>query len=113
MNTIFVNSENNKTPEPYTLLVNHLDKINLKRSDKYVDLSNLSLYYTWKSTKESYYKNKFKISAPAWKVGDFELPDGSSSISDLQDYFKYIIKKHKTVADKLIKCELSRKQDWM
>ena len=35
MNTIFVNSENNKTPEPYTLLVNHLDKINLKRSDKY------------------------------------------------------------------------------
>ena len=101
MNTIFVNSENNKTPEPYTLLVNHLDKINLKRSDKYVDLSNLSLYYTCKSIKKSYYNNKFKISAQTWKVGDFELPDGSFSISDLQDYFKYIIKKHKTVADNL------------
>ena len=101
MNTIFVNSENNKTPEPYTLLVNHLDKINLKRSDKYVDLSNLSLYYTWKSIKKSYYNNKFKISAPTWKVGDFELPDGSSYISGLQDCFRYIIKKHKTVADNL------------
>ena len=101
MNTIFVNSENNKTPEPYTLLVNHLNKINLKRSDKYVDLSNLSLYYTCKSIKKSYHNNKFKISAQTWKVGDFELPDGSSSISDLQDYFKCTIKKHKTVADNL------------
>ena len=46
MNTIFMNSENSKTSDPHSLLLNLLDKINLKRNDKYVALSNLSLYYT-------------------------------------------------------------------
>ena len=40
--------------------------------------------------------NKFKISAPAWDE-EFELPDGSYSVSDIHDYFKYIVKKHETV----------------
>ena len=48
MDTIFVNSENSKTSEPYRLLLNLLDKIDLKRNDKYVALSNLSIYYEWK-----------------------------------------------------------------
>ena len=43
--------------------------------------------------KSSYKNNKFKISAPTWS-DEFELPDGSYSISDIQDYFEYIIKKH-------------------
>ena len=51
MDTIFINSENRKTSEPYRLLLKLLDKINLKRSDKYVALSNLSMYYTWKNIK--------------------------------------------------------------
>ena len=46
-----------------------------------------------KMQKKSYKNNKFKISAPTWN-GEFELPDGSYSISDIQDYFEYILKKH-------------------
>ena len=33
----------------------------------------------------------FKISAPTWNE-NFELPDGSYSVSDIQDYFEYILK---------------------
>ena len=48
--------------------------------------------------KNSYKNNKFKISAPTW--GDeFELPHGSYSISDIQDYFEYILKKHSESVD--------------
>ena len=93
MDTIFMNSENSKTSAPHRLLLNLSDKINLKRSEKYVALSNLSIYNTWKNIKKSYKNNKFKISAPTWNE-EFELPDGSYSISDIQDYFEYILKKH-------------------
>ena len=93
-----MNSENNNTPYSYRLLLNLSDKINLKRSYKYVALSNLSNYYTWKNIKKSYKNNKFKTSAPTWNE-EFELPDGSYSVSDIQDYFEYILKKHETVTD--------------
>ena len=53
MNTIFMNSRNSKTSDSHRLLSNHLDKINLKRSNKYVCLSNLSIYYTLKNIKKS------------------------------------------------------------
>ena len=56
-------------------------------------LSNLSIYYTWKNIKKLYSNNNFEISAPTWN-NKFELPDGSYSISDVQDYFEYIFKKH-------------------
>ena len=59
-----MNSENSKASDPRRLLFNLSDKINLKRSDKYVALLNLSIYYTWKNLKKSYKNNKFKISAP-------------------------------------------------
>ena len=93
-----MNSENSKTSDPHRLLVNLLDKINLKRSDKYVALSNLSIYYGWKTIKKSCKNNKFKILVPTWNE-EFELPDGPYFVSDIQDYFKYIIKKHETVTD--------------
>ena len=64
MDTIFMNSENNKTFDPHRLLLNLTDKINLKRSDKYVAVSNLSIYYTWKNIKKSYKNNELKTSAP-------------------------------------------------
>ena len=82
-----MNSQKSKTPDPHRLLLNLTDKINLKRSDKYVTLSNRSIYYTWKNMKKSYENNKFKISAPTWN-GEFVSPDGSYSVSDIQDYFK-------------------------
>ena len=91
MDTIFMNSENSKTSDAHRLLLNLTDKIHLKRSDKYVALSNLSIYYTWKNIKNSYENNKFKISALTWNEG-FELPDGSYSVSDIQDYCEYIFK---------------------
>ena len=59
---------------------------------------NLSIYYTWKNIKSAYNNNKFKISAPTWN-DEFDLPDGSYSISDIQDYFEFIIKKHETLAE--------------
>ena len=74
-----MNSENSKTSDAHRILLNLSDKINLKRSDKYVYLSNLSIYYTWKNIKKSYKNNKFKILTPTWNE-KFELPDGSYSI---------------------------------
>ena len=93
MDTIFMNSENSKRSDPHRLLLNLSDEINLKRSDKCVALSNLCMYYTWKNIKNLYKKNKFKISAPTWNK-EFESSDGSYSISDIQDYFENIFKKH-------------------
>ena len=63
MNTTVMNSKNSKTSHPHRLLLNLTEKINLKRRDKYVALSNLSIYYTWKNIKKLYKNNKFKISA--------------------------------------------------
>ena len=74
------------------------DKLDLRRGQKSVALSNVSIYYTWKNVKSSYNNNRFKISAPTWSA-EFKLPDGSYSISDIQDYFKYILKKHSENVD--------------
>ena len=74
------------------------DKLDLRRGQKTIALSNLSIYYTWKNVKSSYNNNKFKISAPTWSE-EFELPDGSYSVSDIQDYFEYILKKHSERVD--------------
>ena len=63
------------------------------RGENRIALSNLSIYYTSKNIKNSYNNNKFKISAPTWN-DKIELPDGSYSASDIQDYFEYIFKKH-------------------
>ena len=93
MDTIFMNSEKSKTSEHNVLVLKLTDKLDLRRGQKTVTLSNLSIYYTWKNVKSSYNNNKFKISAPTWSK-EFELPDGSYSVSDIQDYFEYILKKH-------------------
>ena len=93
MDTIFMNSENSKTSEPHILKLKLTDKLDLRLDKKVIALSNLSIYYTWNNIKSSYNNNKFKISAPTWNE-EFTLPDGSYSISDIQDYFEYIFKKH-------------------
>ena len=64
MDTIFMNSENSKTSDPHRLLLNLPHKINLKRSNKYVALSDLNIYFTWKNINNLCKNNKFKISAP-------------------------------------------------
>ena len=78
MNFIFMNSENSKISDSYRPLFDLSDNIDLKISNKYVTLSNLSTYYTQKKKmKKSYKNNKFKISAPTWHKR-FELPDWSN-----------------------------------
>ena len=98
MDAIFMNSEKSKTSEYHVLVLQLTDKLDLRRGQKSVALSNLSIYYTWKNVKSSYNNNEFKISAPTWRE-EFELPDGSYSVSDIQDYFEYILKKHSESVD--------------
>ena len=64
MHTIFMNSENSRTSEYHVLELKFPDKLDLRKGQKSVALSNLSIYYTWKNIKRSYKNNKFKISAP-------------------------------------------------
>ena len=87
-----MNSENRRTSEYNVLVLKLTDKLDLRRGQKTVALSNLSIYYTWKNIKSSYNNNKFKISTPTWNE-EVELPDGSYSMSDIQDNFEYILKK--------------------
>ena len=93
MDTIFINSENCKTSKLHIFMLKLTDKSDLRRGEKSIVLSNLSIYYTWKKIKSSYNNNKFKMSAPTWN-DEFELPDRSYSVSDIQDYFEYILRKH-------------------
>ena len=88
-----MNSKNRKISDPHRLSVNLTDKVDWGRKDKYITLPNLSIYYAWKNIKNSYKNNKFKISASTWNE-EFELPGRSYSVSDIQDYFEYILKKH-------------------
>ena len=99
MDTIFMNSENSKTPKPHILILKLTNKLDLRMGKKVIALSNLSIYYTWKNIKSSYNNNEFKISAPTWN-DEFQLPDGSYSISDIQDCFEHILKKHGEYIDK-------------
>ena len=99
METFFMNTKNSKTNEPHRLKYNLIDKLGVKNLNKNMALASLSIYYTWKNVKSIYNNNnKFKISAPTWN-DTIDLPDGSYNISVIQDYIKYIIKKH----EKLLK----------
>ena len=96
METIFTNTSNSKINEPNKFIYKFTGTLNLKNPTKNMALANLSICYTWKNIKSEYNNNKFKISAPTWN-DTFDLPNGSYSISDIQNYFKYIIKKHETI----------------
>ena len=79
METIFMNTENR-----FRLTL--ADRLNLKDHSKNMALANVSIYYTQKNIKFAY-NNKF------------DLPNGSYSILDIQDYFEFIIKKHETLTE--------------
>ena len=93
-----MNTENSKTNEPHRFKLDLTDKFNLKNPNKNMALANLNIYCTWKNIKSEYKNNKFKISAPTWN-DTFDLPDGSYSVFDIQDYFEFIIKKHETLTE--------------
>ena len=93
-----MNTEKSKTSEPHRFKLDLTDKRNLKKPNKNMTLANSSIYYTWKNIKLEYNNNKFKISAPTWN-DTFDLPDGSYSIEDIEDYFEFIMKKHETLTE--------------
>ena len=80
MDTIFMNSENYKTSDPHILLLNLSDKINLKRSDKYVALSSLSICYACKNIKRSKMINL-----------KYQLQHGMKNLNYLMDHIMYQI----------------------
>ena len=99
METIFMKTKNSKINQSNKFFYQFTDKLNLKTpNSKNIGLINLSIYQTWKNIMSEYNNNKFKISAPTWN-DTFDLPDGSYSISDIQDYFEFIIKKHETLTE--------------
>ena len=88
METIFVNTDNSNTNESNKFIYQFTDKRNLKNpNSKNIGLVNLSIYYIWKNIKSAYNNNKFKTSAPTWN-DEFDLPDGSYSISDMKLWLK-------------------------
>ena len=93
-----MNTLNSKTNESNKFIYQFTDKLNPKNPNKNMALDNLSIYYTWKNIKSEYNNNKFKIFVPTWN-DLFNLSDGSYSVSDFQNYFEYVNKKHETIAD--------------
>ena len=93
-----MNTLNIRTNKSNRLVYQFNDKLNLKNPNKNIALANLSICYTWRNIKSEYNNNKFKIHAPTWN-DEFNLPDGSYNIEQIQDYFKCIIEKHETIAD--------------
>ena len=93
MDTIFMNSKNSKTSEPHVLMNKLTDKLDLTSGEESITLPNLGIYYKWKNIKSSQNNNTFKKSAQTWN-DKFELPDGTCSVSDIQDFFEHILKKH-------------------
>ena len=93
-----MNGENSKTSELRRFILDLADKLNLKHPKKNMALTNLSIYYTWRNIKSACNNNKFKVSVSTWD-DTFDLPDGSYSIADIQDYFEFIIKKQKTLTE--------------
>ena len=100
MGTIFMNSKNSKTNESHRFKLGLTDKLNLKDPKKNMALANLRIYYISKNIKSEYNNNKFKVSVPTWN-DTFDLLNGSYSIAEIQDYFKFIIKKHETLTKNL------------
>ena len=94
METFFMNTKNSKTNELNRFKYDLIDKLDLRNPNKNMALA----YYIWKNVKSIYNNNKFKISAPTWNQ-TFDLPDGSYNISEIQNYFEYIIKKHETIGE--------------
>ena len=91
-----MNIENNKTSEPHKYFLDLSQRSDLRSSEERVALQNVSIYYTWKNIRKQYKNNKLKIIAPTLN-DEFDLPDSSNSVSDIQDYTEYIIEKHETL----------------
>ena len=86
-----MNTKNSITNEPHKFVLNLSLRLDLRGSDKHVALQNLSICYTRENLRKQNKNNKLKAIAPTWK-DEFELPNGSYSVLDIQDYIEFIIK---------------------
>ena len=93
-----MSTENSKINEPHNFVLSLPQILDIKTSGKYSPLQNLPIYYTWKDKRQQNKNSRLKIIAPTWNY-EFELPDSSYFLSDIQDNIKYIIKKYETLAD--------------
>ena len=80
-----MNMKNGKTKEPHKFILNWPHILDLRSSNRYVALKNLSFCYTWKSIRQHYKNSKLKTIVTSGN-DEFELPDGSYLVSDIQDY---------------------------
>ena len=96
METVFMNTENNKTNEPKKFALNLSQRLDLRSSNKYVSRQNLPNHYTWKNIRKQYKNNKLKLITPT-RNDEFELPDSSYSVSDIHDFIEFSTKKYKTL----------------
>ena len=78
-----MNNKNSKTSAAHKFRLDLTEKLNFKHPKKNMALANLSIFYTWENIKSEYNNSKFKISALTWN-DNFDLPDGSYSISDIR-----------------------------
>ena len=88
-----MNTENSKMNGLHKFVLNLSERVDLRSSNKHVAIQNLSIYYTWKNIRKQYKNYKLEIITPTWN-DEFELRDDSYSVSDIQDFVEYIIKKH-------------------
>ena len=95
METIFMNCENSKTSETRRFRLNLAGKLNLKDPKKNMALADLSIWYTWKSIKSEYNNSKFEITAVTWH--DALIYQIVLLLLQIQDYFRFIIKKQETL----------------
>ena len=96
METVFMNTENNKTNEPKKFALNLSQRLDLRSSNKYVSRQNLPNHYTWKNIRKQYKNNKLKLITSTWN-DEFELPDSSYSVSDIHGFIEFSTKKYKTL----------------
>ena len=90
METKVMNMENSKINESYKFFFNFLQILDLRSSKKHFALQNLSTYYTCKNIRQQCKNRKFKTIFPTWN-DEFELPERSHSVSNIQDYINYKI----------------------
>ena len=91
-----MNTEYSKTNELHKFVLKLSQILDLRSLNKNVSFQKLYIYYTSKNIREQYKNSKLKVIAPTWN-DEFELLDGSYSVSDIRYYIKYIIKKHEAL----------------
>ena len=94
MENIFMNTRNSKTSQSNKFRLYFTNKLDL-RGNRKISLVNLSIHHTWQNIKDEYKNNRFEIIGQTWDE-TFDLPDGSYTVADIQDYFLWVIKKHET-----------------